>query len=208
MQEICFVFLLKLVKTFLNGYRMVEDRSEFMAIQCTTPPTSNNKQHRTTNNISFSLRLFLDGDCRVEPTHLKDMFHYLITENLAACGCFLLTEKVALKLKSLGQDLGGNDAKVPTRYLLEKLQNQTQDRKKNNLPPVIIEAENWECLHRTVITFQNMVRFSTEPWLFMGIIPIHSMELVANYLKSDHSNRRVASLPISIFQGRTEGTCC
>jgi len=39
--------------------------------------------------------LFLDGDCRVEPTHLKDMFDYLITENLAACGCFLLTEKVS-----------------------------------------------------------------------------------------------------------------
>lgn len=114
MQVICFFFLLKLVKTFLNGCRMVEDRSDFMVIQCATPPTSNkqqptsnNKQHRTTNNISFSLRLFLDGDCRVEPTHLKDMFDYLITENLAACGCFLLTEKVALKLKTTGARFGG-----------------------------------------------------------------------------------------------------
>ena len=130
------------MKTFLNGCRMVEDRSDFMVIQCATPPTSNkqqptsnNKQHLTTNNISFSLRLFLDGDCRVEPTHLKDMFDYLITENLAACGCFLLTEKVALKLKKTGARFGGEtNAKVLTRYLLEKLQRSDPRSKTNNLP--------------------------------------------------------------------------
>lgn len=34
-----------------------------------------------------------------------------------------------------GKVWGGNDAKVPTRYLLEKLQNQTQDRKQTTFLP-------------------------------------------------------------------------
>ena len=121
------------------------------------PAATTNTQHLTTNNISFSLRLFLDGDCRVEPTHLKDMFHYLITENLAACGCFLLTEKVALKLKTTGASCGGKAMpRVPTRYLLEKLQKSDPRSKTNDLPPIIIEEKNWVYLHRTVITFFNI----------------------------------------------------
>lgn len=153
MQVICFFFLLKLVKTFLNGCRMVEDRSDFMVIQCATPPTSNkqqptsnNKQHLTTNNISFSLRLFLDGDCRVEPTHLKDMFDYLITENLAACGCFLLTEKVALKLKSLGQGLGGKRCQGADPVPSRETSKSDPRSKTNNLPPIIIEAKKTGCI--------------------------------------------------------------
>ncbi|CAE7194842.1 unnamed protein product [Symbiodinium natans] len=38
--------------------------------------------------------LFLDGDCRVEPTHLGEMFRCLQEQDLAACGPWPVPEKV------------------------------------------------------------------------------------------------------------------